>query len=85
MGKILLLLAGIAVILWIARIGRIQRLGPDVIAAAKLLHVSPDASATEINAAHRQMVARAHPDRGGSEDFTRRLNNARDILLKAKS
>jgi len=35
----------------------------------------------EIKAAHRRLMAAAHPDRGGSDWIAARLNQARDVLL----
>lgn len=53
----------------------------DRAAARRLLGVARDADETAIRAAHRRLVADAHPDRGGSEDEARRLNAARDLLI----
>jgi hypothetical protein len=50
--------------------------------AARLLDVRPDASAEEVRAAHRRLVARVHPDVGGSADLAQRVNIARDTLLR---
>lgn len=52
-------------------------------AARDLLGVSRDAAPATIRAAHRRLVAEAHPDRGGSDEAARRLNAARDLLLSA--
>jgi DnaJ-domain-containing protein 1 len=49
--------------------------------ARALLGVRADADAGEIRAAHRRLMADAHPDRGGSDAAARRLNAARDALL----
>lgn len=49
--------------------------------ACALLGVSPDASADDIRAAHRRIIARVHPDAGGSAELARRTNIARDLLL----
>lgn len=49
--------------------------------ACALLDVSPDASADDIRAAHRRIIARVHPDTGGSAELARRTNMARDLLL----
>ena len=53
-----------------------------VAAARRLLGVSRDDDAAAIRAAHRRLMAEAHPDRGGSAEAARRLNEARDLLLK---
>ena len=49
--------------------------------ACRVLGVAADASADDIRAAHRRLVARVHPDQGGSADLAGRVNAARDILL----
>jgi hypothetical protein len=50
--------------------------------ARRLLDVPIDATPQEIRAAHRRLVARVHPDVGGSADLTRQVNAARDTLLR---
>lgn len=50
--------------------------------AAKLLEVGLDADAEGIIAAHRRLIAKVHPDAGGSAELAARVNQARDILLK---
>jgi DnaJ homolog subfamily C member 19 len=50
--------------------------------ARALLGVEPGASPEDIRAAHRRLVSAVHPDRGGSAELTRRVNAARDRLLK---
>ena len=50
--------------------------------ARSLLGVSADATRQEINAAWKRLMARAHPDQGGTEGLASRLNAARDRLLK---
>ncbi len=50
--------------------------------AAQLLEVAIDADADTINAAHRRLIAKVHPDTGGSAQLAQRVNLARDILLK---
>lgn len=73
-----------ALAIWLAWrfIGRARaRVSPEMQARA-VLGVSVRADADAIRAAHRRLVADAHPDRGGSPERTRRLNAARDLLLK---
>lgn len=43
----------------------------------QVLGVKPDATPDQIDAAWREKMATAHPDRGGSEDQAKRLNWAR--------
>lgn len=50
--------------------------------ARAILGVGMDADDVEIRAAHRKLVATVHPDRGGSPDEARRVNAARDLLLR---
>jgi hypothetical protein len=49
--------------------------------ARKLLGVRPEATLTEIRDAHRRLIARVHPDAGGSEELANRVNVARDTLV----
>jgi DnaJ-domain-containing protein 1 len=53
----------------------------DASAARRLLGVNRAADAAAIRAAHRRLMADAHPDRGGSAEEARALNAARDLLL----
>ena len=58
------------------------RLVADAVEARAILGVPPGADADAIRAAHRRLVAGVHPDRGGSAELARRVNAARDLLLK---
>lgn len=49
--------------------------------ARTLLGVGEGASADEIRAAHRRLIAKVHPDAGGSAGLAIRVNGARDALL----
>jgi preprotein translocase subunit Sec63 len=49
--------------------------------ALALLGLDGDANDDDIRAAHRRLIAKVHPDRGGSADLARRINLARDTLL----
>jgi DnaJ homolog subfamily C member 19 len=55
-----------------------------LIEARAVLGVGLRADAEAIRAAHRRLLAEAHPDRGGAPELARRLNAARDLLLKQK-
>ena len=49
--------------------------------ARSLLGVRRGASREEIAEAHRRLVARVHPDRGGTSSQVHEANEARDLLL----
>ena len=50
--------------------------------ARDTLGVGADATAEQINTAWKRLMARAHPDQGGTQGLASRLNAARDRLLK---
>ncbi|MFN4297668.1 MAG: molecular chaperone DnaJ [Brevundimonas sp.] len=56
--------------------------GMSVKEARDTLGVAPDATTDQINTAWKRLMARAHPDQGGTEGLASRLNAARDRLLK---
>ena len=72
-----------AVVIWIAwtLLSKAKAKPTPQKAARKVLGVHPWADADAIRAAHRRLIADAHPDRGGSAEATRALNDARDLLL----
>jgi hypothetical protein len=49
--------------------------------ARRLLGVSQDASLADIRDAHRRLIAKVHPDAGGSAELANRVNVARDTLV----
>lgn len=52
--------------------------------ARETLGVGPNADEEAIRAAHRRLVTALHPDKGGSAELTRRINAARDVLLRRR-
>jgi DnaJ homolog subfamily C member 19 len=50
--------------------------------ARAVLGLEASAGPREIKAAHRRLLIAVHPDKGGSAELTRRVNAARDTLLK---
>ena len=50
--------------------------------AREILDLGPDPTRDEIIAAHRRLMQKVHPDRGGSNYLAQQLNEAKRILLK---
>jgi DnaJ homolog subfamily C member 19 len=50
--------------------------------ARAILGIAADADEETIRSAHRRLVSAVHPDKGGSEELARRINAARDTLLR---
>ncbi len=78
----LVALAGAGWWLWFRRQGGAAGDGMSLAEARRLLDVPGDATREEIRAAHRRLIARVHPDVGGSADLAHRVNAARDLLLR---
>jgi len=81
MAKILLALALMAAVWWVLKPKSKTGL-PEVERARDILGLGADASAEDVRAAHRRLLAGVHPDRGGSAELTRQINDARDVLLR---
>lgn len=50
--------------------------------ARALLGLGPEADAAAVRAAHRRLIALAHPDKGGTAALSAQINDARDLLLR---
>ncbi len=49
--------------------------------ALEVLGLEPGASRKEIIEAHRRLIAKVHPDKGGSDHLAQSINQARKVLL----
>lgn len=53
----------------------------DKVQAADILGVKIDASEDEIIAAHKRLIQKVHPDKGGSDALAMQINEAKKVLL----
>lgn len=71
---------------WSAKSNRtpaIPAIEPEAVREARaLLGVSVTASADDIRTAHRRLIAKIHPDAGGTQALAEKINEARSILLQ---
>ena len=64
------------------RTARPRKSGMSEAEARAILGVGAEATQSDVQAAWRRLMQRAHPDAGGTEGLAERLNAARDRLLK---
>ena len=79
----MVLIIGLGIMIWMWWRGRKAGAPMGLDEARQLLGVKRGADAETIRAAHRRIIARVHPDAGGSEELARKINLARDLLLKS--
>jgi DnaJ homolog subfamily C member 19 len=77
---LLVVLAALVVAWWRGGQQR-RRESMPVSEARALLGVGQTDDAQAIRAAHRRIIAKVHPDQGGTPELARRTNLARDVLL----
>lgn len=68
---------------WRERAGASQRAGGGMTLkeAREILGVDESADTSEIVSAHRRLMQKIHPDRGGSHYLATKINQAKDLLL----
>ena len=54
----------------------------DIAQAAEILDVAIDASEADIIAAHKRLMQKVHPDKGGSKALAVQINTAKQVLLE---
>jgi DnaJ homolog subfamily C member 19 len=69
-------------IIWMVRKSMMPGKRMTVDEARRLLEIDSTANADAIIAAHKRLIAKVHPDTGGSAELAAQVNAARDILLR---
>ena len=80
--KLLVFVALCGIVVWLAIRAMKPAPGLPRADAAKLLGLDPSADNEAILDAHRRLIAKVHPDAGGSAELAARINEARDVMLK---
>jgi len=81
--KLILIVAALVALYYFGRRFLAQPQAPmDRAEAAKLLGIAPNAGPAEVTEAHRRLIAKVHPDTGGSKELATQVNRARDVMMK---
>ena len=80
--KLLFFVVLLGVVAWLAMRAMTPPVRMPRADAAKLLGLDPAAGTDAVLDAHRRLIAKVHPDAGGSAELAARINEARDIMLK---
>ena len=51
--------------------------------AARLLGIATSSGTDAVLDAHRRLIAKVHPDAGGSAELAAQINRARDVMLES--